>query len=264
MHTYSYSLSKKYNKIIIIQSFWRKYKLSQILLKNTKSDLGSIILNKLLNMNTTYNIVSLLLKDTSKEISICNKKLIKYITVYKLLIKTSIILKNYINYQLKQNISKLIFLLLINETICDIDRLNINTEYLESLTNQYLNISALKIDNKYNILKNILNQHILKTEEILMQYNNYGHQKIYQYVKKINNSTYYIIYNKFIRTHHITDSNFDYQTFYNKLINFLNSDNIYNFLFLNNIAINIKIINNFNDKINTISACNDLLSIYVS
>ena len=138
MYSYNYSLSKRYTNIIAIQIFWRKYKLSQILQKNINSNLGTIILNNLLKINFNYNIIGILLKDTKKELCICNKKIEKYTNLYKLLIKTSIILKKYHIYQLKQNIYKLIFLNIVNQTIADIDRLYINIENLESLTNNYI------------------------------------------------------------------------------------------------------------------------------
>jgi hypothetical protein len=249
MYSYNYSLSKRYTNIIAIQIFWRKYKLSQILQKNINSNLGTIILNNLLKINFNYNIIGILLKDTKKELCICNKKIEKYTNLYKLLIKTSIILKKYHIYQLKQNIYKLIFLNIVNQTIADIDRLYINIENLESLTNNYISISNKKINNKFEILKNIINLHILKTEEILTEYNNFGHQLVYNYVKKINISTYYIIYNKFIQTHNITNINFDHKDFYNKLVNFFNNNNIFEFLFIKSLNIKYNKLNNFNDRI---------------
>jgi hypothetical protein len=249
MNSYNYSLSKRYTKIIFIQTFWRKYKLSQILQQNINLNLGSLILNNILKNNLNHNIIYILFKDTKKELCICNKKIEKYINIFKLLIKTSIILKYYNIYQLKQNIYKLIFLYTINQSISDIDKLYINIENLESLTNNYISISNQQINDKFDILKKILNLHILKTEEILMEYNNFGHQLVYDYIKKININTYYIIYNKFIQTHHITNKNFNHKEFYNKLITFLDTSNIFNFLFINSIDINYKKLKNFNDRI---------------
>jgi hypothetical protein len=254
---YNYGLNKKINKIIMIQTYWRKYKLSNLLKykNNISTDnliLADTILKKILKIDVEYKIIPILIKNINLEFYICDNTIISILKIYQSYLFYSIIFKTYNIFQLKKNIEKYFILIIINNLKCDFDKLYMKVSDLSKLTNEYIYISSLKINNKLEILKKILNEHIKIVEDILIEYNNLGHQLIFENIKILNNTSYFTIYNKFIQYHNITNNYFNYNNFYSKILSFITYNNIYDFLYINDINIKLKKKNSFNDKLNII------------
>jgi hypothetical protein len=228
MYKYSYAIKKQYNEISIIkiQSIYRKYILRRTLLKNNNK-LFNIIVIKYLKLPNNINYYKLLTNSMTDDIYKYDKKILKLIIKYQKLIKYTLLHKKYDKNQISNNIKKYLLLYIINDTILQLNNFFIEANDLENITNIYIEIFNSKIDNKYDILKNILNKHVKKTEMILYKYNNLGYNLLEKNIKNINNETYLKIYDKYISK---INNNIDINNIYTKLINFMTYKNTYEYL----------------------------------
>lgn len=237
MLNYSYNKNCRYDiqKIRIIQSFWRQNLLKHSLINKQKNIFNYNVV-KYLELPENINYYEIITSDIDNSICKYDKKIIKLIRSYQYLLIQVILSKKYDKKQLCNNIKKFILIIVINNTIKLLNNFFIDINDIETITSLYLNIYNSNIDHKYETLKNIINQHIKKTECILEKYNNLGYYILEPYIKKINNVTYLKLYNKYITN---INSNINVNNIYELLSNFISCNDIYD-LFSINKDINIE------------------------
>jgi len=240
MYKYSYSVKKQYNEIYVIkiQSIFRKYLLRKTLIEEDKK-LFNIIFIIYFKLPNNINYYEILTKKIDDNIYKYDKKILKLILKYRNIIKHIILHKKYEKNQTSNNIKKYILLYIINDTILKLNNFFIEVNDLQNITNIYIELYNSNIDNKYEILKNILNNHIQKTEKILNKYDNIGYNLLKNSIKNINNKTYLTIYNKYISK---INNNIDIDNIYSILIEFMTYKNTYEYFNIEK-KINLKKLN---------------------
>lgn len=242
MYNYRYNVKKqkiyKSNTIIALQTQWRIKKF--IKAYETKNIvLGNYFLKKLLNLESRVNYCKYLFINIKKNICKYDNQVIKILKIFHNNIINSICYLKYNKNQLKQNIEKFIFVMLINKTLKQFNKFYLKIDELNELSNQYISLYNLDIDNKCNILKQILNEHIMKTEKIINKYKCLGCDLIEENINNIKLDAYKKIFNNFLSSKYINNKKINHKKYYNILNCFFTYENIYEFLFYNDKEINI-------------------------
>jgi hypothetical protein len=240
MYNYVYNRKKSYNinKIKLIQMRWRKLKFIKAC-DSKDIILGNYILKKLLSLESNINYCKYLFFDVDRYICKYDSDLINILRIFQRNIIFSLKYLGFDRKLLKQNIEKYIFIILINKTIKELNKYYLKMDDINEITKQYLIIYNLDIENKCDLLKLILTNHISKVEKIINKYGILGCDKIQECIKQMNNKTYESIYNKFICSKNITNKKINDKKYYNILNCFLTYGNIYEYLFYNDNDINV-------------------------
>jgi hypothetical protein len=248
MYNYTYTKNRIYinDKIIKLQKHWRLLQFKRAY-KNKNVKLGNYYLKYILKIKTEFNFCKYLFCDIESNICKYDHKLINLLTIYRKNIILSLLYFKFNTLQLKQNLEKYIFIMIINITIKKLNKFYLKIDKLNELAKQYIIIYNNDFENKNNLLKSLLNKHIIKTEKIINKYKFLGYDLISKNIKSIQNKTYESIYEKYMMPY-VND--FNHKKSYNILNCFFIYNNIYDFLFNNNKIINtLHIYNNLIDTI---------------